>query len=196
MKAPEYEEARVNIIDPSRHMRSVLKQFLRNLGFHSFLESDNAADGLKQLIGQPADLVFVEYDLLPVNGVEFTRFVRHGKQAQIRAVPVVMVTTHTDEEVVTGAREAGVDAFLVKPLSGKNLHSHLERLEKSGRLPTSVVREQKSLRVKQAHLSVGDIDRILDEVGFRRDHTIEPVRSGDNRMLTDEEIASLFATTP
>ncbi|MBF0374960.1 MAG: response regulator [Alphaproteobacteria bacterium] len=193
MKAPEYEEAKVTIIDPSRHMRSVLKQFLRNMGFHSFLESDNAADGLKQLIGEPADLVFVEYDLLPVNGVEFTRFVRHGKQAQIRTVPVVMVTTHTEAEVVTSAREAGVDAFLVKPLSGKNLHVHLERLEKVGRLPSSVVREQKSLRVKQAHLAVGDIDRILDEIGFKREHTVEAVRSTENRMLTDEEIASLFA---
>src|SRR3546814_18539002 len=76
--------------------------------------------------GYLADLVLTNYDMQPMDGIEFTRRLRRGEGGDAhRIVPVLMVSAFSEAERVTRARDSGIDSYLVKPLSPRVLLEHL-----------------------------------------------------------------------
>src|SRR3546814_16460686 len=76
--------------------------------------------------GYLADLVLTNYDMQPMDGIEFTRRLRRGEGGDAhRIVPVLMVSAFSAAERVTRARDSGLDYYLVQPLSPRVLLAHL-----------------------------------------------------------------------
>jgi DNA-binding response OmpR family regulator len=116
----------VLIVDDSVHMRGLLK---RLLGLHGIRYTADAIDGhtaMKQLQAHNFDLVLVDLEMQPMNGIEFTRQLRHG--AISNRVPVIMISGHTERHHVKDARDAGVNEFLVKPVTPKNLFGRISEV--------------------------------------------------------------------
>ncbi len=111
----------VLIIDDSRYARSFLKSALYSFGVRNAAEAGDAAGGLEVLREQKIDLVLVDHDMEPMDGVAFTRLVRGGEVACID-VPIVMVSGMAEMEKVIEARNAGINEFLVKPVSADSLY--------------------------------------------------------------------------
>lgn len=83
------------------------------------------------------DLVLLDWDMQPVNGLEFLRRVRHDPKSPNPYLPIVMVTGFADRAHVFGAREAGVNEYIVKLLSAKAL---LDRIQAVIERPRRFVR--------------------------------------------------------
>ena len=67
----------------------------------------------------PADLAIVDFQMLPVDGVEFTRMVRNAPDSKNPYLPIIMMTGHSEKSRVVDARDAGVTEFVAKPLTAK-----------------------------------------------------------------------------
>jgi DNA-binding response OmpR family regulator len=94
----------------------------RLLAARGIREAEDAVDGnmaLEMLAAQSFDLVLLDLEMQPMNGIEFTRQLRRGKANS--GVPIIMITGHADLANVREARDAGVTEFLVKPVTPKNL---------------------------------------------------------------------------
>ena len=65
-------------------------------------------DGLKP------DLVITDYHMGVMNGIELVREVR--KMSNLRFIPVLMVTTESQQEKRLEAKAAGATGWLVKPV--------------------------------------------------------------------------------
>ena len=63
---------------------------------------------------KPYDLVLMDWKMPGMNGVEATRRIREDKRLQ--GIPVIMMTAFDREELLEEARQAGVNAFLMKPI--------------------------------------------------------------------------------
>ncbi|MBI5166007.1 MAG: cyclic nucleotide-binding domain-containing protein [Magnetospirillum sp.] len=109
------------IIDDSRYARSFLRSALNTCGVGTILEAADGAAGIATLDGGRVDLVLVDNDMAPVNGVEFARLVRANRTAANVDVPILMVSGLADSEHVAEARNAGVTEFLAKPVSAESL---------------------------------------------------------------------------
>jgi CheY-like chemotaxis protein len=107
-------------------MRTLLGTLLRHIGVGDVREAPDGASALEMLGAWIPDVILVDQRMTPIDGREFTLMLRRSKDSPASTTPIIMVTAHSERRFVEAARDAGVDEFLVKPVSAKAL---LERLK-------------------------------------------------------------------
>ncbi|HYD26234.1 response regulator [Brevundimonas sp.] len=109
----------VLLIDDNPHMLTIASAVLKSAGIKKVLEARDGATGLQMLREHAVDLVIVDYNMFPLDGVEFTRLVRNSPDSANPYLPIIMMTGHSGKQRVYAARDAGVTEFLVKPITAK-----------------------------------------------------------------------------
>ena len=108
------------IVDDKAYMRHVIKGVLETLGAKQLDEANDGTEALGSIRGWPPDIIFTEYRLNPMSGIELLRAIRK-ERGTVRFTPVIMVTSETRREKVIEARNAGVTEFVAKPFNAKSL---------------------------------------------------------------------------
>ncbi|TCS62098.1 response regulator [Varunaivibrio sulfuroxidans] len=126
----EYDLTRLNflIVDDNKHMRALVKSILHALGVKNVLEAQDGADAFKELRHFPADMIICDWNMSPLDGLDFVRLVRTGADSPNPFVPIIMLTGHTEMNRVMEARDSGVHEFLAKPISAKKLYSRIRSI--------------------------------------------------------------------
>lgn len=127
------QSTRVLIVDDNPHFRRLLVSVLGSLGCRMIEEATDGADGLKSLTHFPADVALVDWRMAPMDGLDFTRFVRTSPDSPNRYLPILMLSGYTELRLVLDARDAGVHEFIAKPISAKILQSRLQTTLQSPR---------------------------------------------------------------
>jgi CheY-like chemotaxis protein len=118
------DQLRVLIVDDNQHMRTIVGAILKSAGITSIREAGNGAQALMLLKDFPADLAIVDLQMAPMDGLEFTRQLR--KSSALKPdLPIIMMTGHADQARVVLARDAGVNEFLVKPVTAKGVFDRI-----------------------------------------------------------------------
>ena len=116
---------RVLLVDDNQHMRSIVAAVLAGVGVTQVRECWDGAEALDALRQWPADVAIVDFQMSPVDGVEFTRLVRNAGDSPNPFLPIIMLTGHAERARVEEARDAGVTEFVVKPVTARSV---LDRL--------------------------------------------------------------------
>ncbi|WP_296817645.1 response regulator [Brevundimonas sp.] len=117
---------RVLVVDDNPHARQLIASVLRAAEVRSVSFASNGAEGLRVLADWAPDAIIADLEMEPIDGLKFTRAVRAHDHDLIATIPIVMVTSRTDLASVMQARDAGVDEFVAKPITVRNL---VERFE-------------------------------------------------------------------
>jgi len=113
---------RVLVVDDIEVSREIMAEMLRY--FH--IDVGTAANGASALTAlrnagdKPYDLVLMDWRMPGMNGDEATRRI-HTDATIARQPKVVMVTAYGREDVIRLSGQAGVDGFLIKPVSPSTL---------------------------------------------------------------------------
>jgi chemosensory pili system protein ChpA (sensor histidine kinase/response regulator) len=110
------------VVDDSVSVRRATEAFVQDLGLRAL----GAGDGLEALVRARAEapaLAIVDLEMPRMNGVELVRALR--ADAQLRGVPVIMITSRASEKHRRLALEVGVDAFLTKPYTEDELAAQI-----------------------------------------------------------------------
>lgn len=113
------------VLDESHYHRRISLDQLRTMGFG---RAQGAADTIEawELIKKTnPHLVLMEWLDGPVSGLDFARRVRGSEELPNRAVPIFMLTSRASAADVEDARRAGVNGFLVKPISALVLQQRI-----------------------------------------------------------------------
>jgi len=126
----DYNLSRLNflIVDDNKHMRALVKSILHALGVKNVLEASDGADAFKELRHFPADVIICDWNMSPLDGLDFVRMVRTASDSPNPFVPIIMLTGHTEMNRVMEARDCGVHEFLAKPISAKKLYSRIRSI--------------------------------------------------------------------
>ncbi len=116
----------VLIVDDNKHMRTILKTLLRALGLVNIRESEDAAQAFAELKQFPVDIIICDWEMEPLDGIDFTRLVRTAADSVNPFVPIILLTGHTELSRVKEARDAGITEFLAKPVSAVSLRNRME----------------------------------------------------------------------
>lgn len=112
---------RILIADDETMIRLGLRTMLTEYGYDVVGE---ASDGLRvlDLVGKlRPDLVFLDIKMPGIDGLAVARSLLAD-----RAIPVIILTAYGDRALVDHAKEAGVLAYLVKPLRESDLTPTIE----------------------------------------------------------------------
>jgi two-component system, chemotaxis family, chemotaxis protein CheY len=125
---------RALIVDDCRPMRFLVRSVLRAAGMQKCLEATTAEEGLSLLRVHFIDLLITDLALRGQSGISFAHDVRRDDRVMNQFVSIVMMTGHSERRRVAAARDAGVNAFLAKPISARSLVEHVEVALNDGRL--------------------------------------------------------------
>lgn len=115
----------VLVVDDNPQMRTIVGAVLSAAGVGRLHFAQDGRAGLETLRAHPIDLAFVDFEMPTLNGVEFTHAVR-AQTAPLRYLPIVMLTGHSFGPTVFQARDAGINEFLVKPVTARSILNRLE----------------------------------------------------------------------
>lgn len=113
------------IVDDNTFMRELLHNLLHHFDVRVIREASDGAEALETLQGWSPDIILLDWEMKPFDGIEFTRMVRASTLDNQRFIPIIMVSGHSEYWRIQHARNAGVNEFLVKPLSAKALFSRI-----------------------------------------------------------------------
>ncbi len=119
---------KVMIVDPNAYMRGVVADSLRRLHISTISAAPTALEAFH--IGRTIkpDLIIVDWDAGRMSGLEFTREVRRGTTGLARETPIVLLASQIDHEQLMAARQAGINEFLLKPLSAQGILTRIEEV--------------------------------------------------------------------
>ncbi len=121
----DFTKLRFLIVDDSIYMRRVMKALLHGFGAREVHEADDGASGLEMFMSQTPDVIILDWEMPLLDGLEVTRMIRNPTSSVNPFAPIIMVTGHSEKRRVTIARDAGINEFLVKPISPKALHDRI-----------------------------------------------------------------------
>lgn len=132
-----YELLKILLVDDNHHVRILLAEILRALGVNQIYEANDGAEGIQMIRGHAIDIVITDLSMEPLDGIAFTKLLRNSPDSPNPLIPIIMITGHSTHKRVADARDAGVNEFLVKPLSARAV---IERLGRVVEQPRSYVR--------------------------------------------------------
>jgi two-component system, chemotaxis family, chemotaxis protein CheY len=122
----DYSSLKILLIEDNQHMRSIVTAILKGSGIRNVREARDGAEGLDMLRQYPADIALVDFNMNPIDGVEFTKMLRNAPDSSNPYLPIIMITGHSERSRVIQARDAGVNEFIVKPLTARALIGRLD----------------------------------------------------------------------
>ena len=115
----------VLIIDDCKMTRRLLSMYLRVGGF-DVIVAENGVEALEMLGREPCSLVITDLNMPQMDGIELTREIKD--HPFYRQIPVIMLTTQGEQRERECGLEAGVSAFLTKPISQEALIQEIDRI--------------------------------------------------------------------
>jgi CheY-like chemotaxis protein len=128
MSGAGFENLKALIVEDNAHMRSLLRALLSSAGVKDIAEASNGQTAIEALRERKSDLVLSDLAMKPMDGLEFTRYVRNHDHSPNPFVPIIMITGHTEKYRVEAARDAGVTEFLAKPITAQNLFARITEI--------------------------------------------------------------------
>ena len=105
-------------IDDSPSIRQMVALTLTGAGY-GVVEACDGADGYAKATANRIDAVLTDLNMPGMNGLDFIRKYRaHPSSA---GVPIVFLTTESDEDLKRQAKEAGATGWIVKPFKQDQL---------------------------------------------------------------------------
>jgi two-component system chemotaxis response regulator CheY len=113
------------IVDGNHYMRRLTRTMLMNLGAKSVIEASDGLAALEQIRTCDPDVMFLDWDMPVLDGMEVMRIVRSPGVFPRPNLPIIMLTSRAQRSEVLQALQAGAHEFLLKPTSPKALRDRL-----------------------------------------------------------------------
>jgi two-component system chemotaxis response regulator CheY len=105
-------------------MRQMTGLILKGAGFEP-VEAEDGQEALEKLTDDTV-LVITDFNMPRMNGVELIKAIRGGSVA--KTVPILMITTESEDNKKQQGREAGATAWIVKPFTKEQLLATLNKI--------------------------------------------------------------------
>jgi two-component system chemotaxis response regulator CheY len=97
-------------VDDSQTMRDVVKETLESAGYQVTL-AENGLDGLEKFKQGKFDLIIADINMPVMDGITMIKEIRKINTE----VPIITLTTESEESKKQEGRNAGADGWIVKP---------------------------------------------------------------------------------
>lgn len=103
----------------------LINSMLRGFGANKAVDARSSTDAIKILTAHKIDIMLCDNLLLPHGGLRLTQAIRRNESSPNRTVPILIMTSDTRESTIKGARDAGANMVVAKPISPSSLYDRL-----------------------------------------------------------------------
>ncbi len=135
-----FSKLKVLVVDDSRTMRSIIIAMLSDMGVNCVSEAEDGADAIIRLKEDAPDFVICDLNMVPLDGIEFTKLVRNSKDSPNPFVPIVALTAEATEEKFKEALAVGMHSFLTKLVTFETLRARISHVLQT---PQTFIKEGK-----------------------------------------------------
>ena len=112
-------------IDDSASIRQMVSLTLAAAG-HDVIEANDGAAGYEKAVGQTVHAVITDLNMPVMNGLEFIR--KYRAHPASRGVPIILLTTESDDDLKREAKQAGATGWIVKPFKQDQLVAVIKKV--------------------------------------------------------------------
>jgi two-component system, chemotaxis family, chemotaxis protein CheY len=110
--------ATILTVDDSPSIRQMIKVVLGPAG-HTVIEAGDGAQGLQAAKANRPSLVITDLNMPVMNGIELIKALR--AQPSLPGLPIVFLTTESNEAIKQEAKAAGATGWITKPFKPEQL---------------------------------------------------------------------------
>ena len=115
---------RVLIVEDHEDNRAILRDLLTNAGY-DLIEATNGEEGVALAESMRPDLIIMDVQLPVIDGYEATRRIKSN--AELKAIPVIAVTSYALSGEEARAEAVGCDAYVAKPFSPRQILAKIRK---------------------------------------------------------------------
>lgn len=123
-------QKQILIVDDEPAIRDMVAFALRKAEYDP-VHAGDAREAQAAIVSRVPDLILLDWMLPGMSGVEFARRLR--KEGLTREVPIIMLTARGEENDRVSGLEAGVDDYVVKPFSARELLARIKAVMRRSR---------------------------------------------------------------
>lgn len=112
-------------IDDSASIRQMVAMTLTSAGL-DVIEAVNGQDGYDKATSNTVHAVITDLNMPVLNGIEFIR--KYRQHPASKGIPIILLTTESDEELKRQAKEAGATGWIVKPFKQDQLLAVIKKV--------------------------------------------------------------------
>ncbi|NLL74803.1 MAG: response regulator transcription factor [Erysipelothrix sp.] len=176
---------KILIIEDEENIRRLLEYDLKNLNYDVKSAKDGAV-GLELGLSESYDVILVDWMLPVYSGIELVEKFRSAGLDSI----IIMLTAKDEESDILQAFDAGVDGYMTKPFSprelGARIQAHVRRLNDVS-IPKSVVLGDIIMNLETRDVSINGKDVELTKKEF---DLLALLLSRENVVLSRDQILS------
>ena len=116
---------KVLIVDDSAAIRQSIS-FVLEQGGYEVVEACDGMDALSKLPSPPVQLIITDVNMPNLDGIGFIKKVR--EIASYKFVPVIVLTTESQNSKMEEGKAAGATGWIVKPFSAEKLLSVVKKI--------------------------------------------------------------------
>lgn len=126
------KSTKILVVDDFPTMRRIVRNLLKELQFENVDEAEDGVTGLEKLRGGNFGFVISDWNMPNMDGLAMLQAIR--ADAELSALPVLMVTAEAKRENIIAAAQAGASGYVVKPFTAATLEEKLVKIfEKMGK---------------------------------------------------------------
>ena len=112
-------------IDDSASIRQMVAMTLTGTGL-DVLEAGNGQEGYDVATSNTVHAVLTDLNMPVLNGIEFIR--KYRQHPSSKGIPIILLTTESDDELKRQAKEAGATGWIVKPFKQDQLLTIIKKV--------------------------------------------------------------------
>jgi len=109
---------KILVVEDTEDNRQILRDLLGMAGY-DMIEAHDGAEGVAQATTHKPDLILMDIQMPVMDGYEATRQIKANPE--LKAIPIVAVTSYALSGDEQKARAAGCDAYIAKPYSPRQM---------------------------------------------------------------------------
>lgn len=164
------------IADDNSTMRLMVRKSLEDAGF-VVVEAQNGVEAVKRFSEVHPDAVLLDVEMPEMDGITACSELR--KLPESIHIPIMMVTSRDDGELINRAFQSGATEFTVKPINWEILGYRVHNLIKNSRDFLQLVKSQ--AEVKKVH---SEIEKINADLEHRVTERTEQLQKASNELQT------------
>ncbi|GAA0530474.1 two-component system chemotaxis response regulator CheY [Rhizomicrobium palustre] len=123
---PSPNKIKAVVVDDQLTMRTLVRSCLQQIGLTDIREFPKAPEALAAMKAAPAHIIFSDFNMPEMDGLEFLRSVR--ADPAIKGTGFILLTGRADADLVKRAAQFGANNYLVKPFTVAILKQKLEQI--------------------------------------------------------------------
>lgn len=112
---------KVLVVEDSPTMTQLLLFTLRKIRDVEVVTSRDGVDGLQKLSEGKYDLVLTDINMPLMDGLKFLSLVRGENESINKDVPIVIITTEGEDDVMQKGLQLGANSYITKPINSRKV---------------------------------------------------------------------------